>query len=474
MIFNSLTFLVFFVALLLIARVPLSWSFKKCLLLFANYLFFASYHPSYVVLLLASTFLDWGLSLAMDAAERPRIRKFLLLSSIVGNLGLLAFFKYSNFILENVDFFLGTLGIVWQSGRMDILLPVGISFYTFQTLSYTIDVYRREIRADRSFLDVAFFVSFFPQLVAGPIVRARDFLPQLKQPRTATPAQFYWGLSLLVWGVFQKMVLSDAMLAPIADKVFAAHDTVGFSEAWVGVLAFSGQIFFDFAGYSICAIGVAACFGFVLTDNFRCPYAARGFSDFWRRWHISLSQWLRDYLYISLGGNRKGKRRTYVNLSTTMLLGGLWHGASWNFVIWGGLHGFYLCAERFVAWLTGGARWTKTFVAQFSLQALTFYLVCISWVFFRAPTLGASIQLIQTMTGGSSHLPTSLLLPIEITVVLSLVCMTLFAHHLLRERPLTQILTGAPWWARSVVMAGLIIGILHIQGTARGFIYFQF
>ena len=283
------------------------------------------------------------------------------------------------------------IGVEYHPPALSIVLPVGISFYTFQTLSYTIDIYLSRTKLSPSFLDFALFVTFFPQLVAGPIVRAVDFLPQLERPRRASSEQFGWGLCLLTLGLFEKIVLSDGILAPVADQIYRATDQVSWAQAWIGTFAFSGQIFFDFAGYSTCAIGAGLCLGFELPTNFRAPYAAMGFSDFWQRWHISLSAWLRDYLYIPLGGNRSSAPRTYVNLAVTMLLGGLWHGASWRFVIWGAIHGFYLMVERIVRRNRGPVR-SESLAVQLATILLTYLMVCITWVFFRAQSLSDAFR----------------------------------------------------------------------------------
>ena len=278
----------------------------------------------------------------------------MLVASLAVNLGLLGFFKYRVFFLENFVALLNSVGVDFHPARPSIILPVGISFYTFQTLSYTLDIYMGKMKPARSFLDYALFVTFFPQLVAGPIVRAAHFLPQCEDARRTTLSQLGWGLSLILFGLFQKSVIADGLMAPVVERVYDSGEVLSFGAGWVGTLAFAMQIFCDFSGYSTCAIGTAMCLGFWLPVNFRSPYAAIGFSDFWRRWHVSLSSWLRDYLYIPLGGNRKGTARTYVNLMITMLLGGLWHGASWNFVIWGGLHGVYLIVERLLKAVLGG------------------------------------------------------------------------------------------------------------------------
>jgi len=292
-----------------------------------------------VFLLWLSTVVDWFAARWMYNARTKVLRIVFLVLSLCVNLGLLGFFKYGNFLLDNFILCTDFLGIHFQPARPDIILPVGISFYTFQTLSYTLDIYRRKIRPWHSFLDYALYVTFFPQLVAGPIVRAVEFLPQCIRPRRANRSQLSWGLSLLVIGLFEKVVIADGFLAPIVEAVYDSPLKPNFISAWGATVAFAGQIFCDFAGYSTCAIGVAMCLGFSLPDNFRFPYAAVGFSDFWRRWHISLSTWLRDNLYIPLGGNLGGQVRTYANLMITMLIGGLWHGASWTFVVWGGFTG---------------------------------------------------------------------------------------------------------------------------------------
>ncbi|MCU0621004.1 MAG: hypothetical protein MUC69_05820, partial [Gemmatimonadales bacterium] len=309
MTFNSLTFLAFFAVVVLLHNLPFSWRTKKRNLLAASYLFYAAWNPPFVVLLWLSTALDWQCARWLDATDDRHRRRAILLLSLAGNLGLLAYFKYGGFVLDNVAALAASVGVAWKPPAWDIVLPVGISFYTFQTLSYTLDVFLRRARPATSFLDFALFVTFFPQLVAGPIVRPTDLMPQFAAPRAATRAQVGWGLMLMTLGLFQKIVLADGFLAPVADAVYGSAALVAPLDAWLGTLAFSGQIFCDFAGYTTTAIGASEVLGFSLIDNFRYPYAAIGFSDFWRRWHISLSTWLRDYLYVPLGGNRKRPAR---------------------------------------------------------------------------------------------------------------------------------------------------------------------
>ena len=346
MIFPSYTFALFFLTLSLLYGSPIPYRLKKWALLLGSYFFYGAFNPVYIVLLLASTYTDWCVAKRLPDEKRLGHRRALLAVSLIVNLGLLISFKYLAFFGEIGVTMFALLGAHVHVDWPTFVLPLGISFYTFQTLSYTIDVYRGRLKPSRSALDYALYVSFFPQLVAGPIVRAADFLPQCEEQPKVTMDQRSWGLALLGLGLFLKVCIADSVLAPVVDHIYAMTQGLTFSEAWVGTLAFSGQIYCDFGGYTLCAIGVALCFGFHLPDNFRSPYAAIGFSDFWRRWHISLSTWLRDYLYIPLGGNRHGAMRLGVALMVTMLLGGLWHGASWTFVVWGALHGVFLVMER--------------------------------------------------------------------------------------------------------------------------------
>lgn len=336
MLFNSLSFLVFFVTVYAIFWVLPTWPQKKWALLIASYLFYSAWNPPYIVLLLLSTSADWWLARLIDRSENSSKRRMLLIVSLASNLGLLGYFKYGNFLLENFILWCATFGVIYHPPELGIILPIGISFYTFASLSYTIDVYRKEIRSDWRFADYALFVSFFPHLVAGPIVRASYLLPQIEKPQLPKMNQIGWGFALVCFGLFAKVVMADSIFAPMVDVVYTHPENFGLLDTWIAVLSFSGQIYYDFSGYSLCAIGLAMSFGFWFPNNFRYPYGAQSFSDFWRRWHISLSTWLRDYLYIPLGGNRHGELRTYLALFMTMLLGGLWHGASWMFVLWGG------------------------------------------------------------------------------------------------------------------------------------------
>jgi alginate O-acetyltransferase complex protein AlgI len=470
--FNSLVFLVFLASVLLLHSLPFPWRVRKLNLLLASYLFYSAWNPPFVILLWISTLVDWLAARHIARAERPALRRGLLLFSLSVNLGLLGAFKYGEFLVENFSALLRLLGVDFQPVAPDIILPMGISFYTFQSLSYTLDVYRNRTRPWGSFLDFALYVSFFPQLVSGPIVRAPDFLPQCSQPRRASSRQLGWGLSLLVIGLTEKIVLADALLAPVADKVYRAPEAAGFVSSWIGTLAFSGQIFFDFSGYSSCAIGVAMCLGFALPDNFHFPYAAIGFSDFWRRWHISLSTWLRDYVYISMGGNRRGVAREHLNVMWTMLVGGLWHGAAWHFVAWGGLHGLYLSVERLLRSRGGSWQLANRVGSQLLLALLTYLLVCITWVLFRAQDFTAAAHILGAMFGAGYQ--GSLLSHAECLRVL-LVSVCLFsAHWWLRDSSLESLAERIPWGWRSLLLAAMLIALLLTPGENRAFIYFQF
>ena len=474
MLFNSLTFIVFFAIVLVLHYAPFAWRVKKYNLLIASYLFYAAWNPPFVLLLWISTLVDWHVAKRIFVEDRRSRRRALLALSLLVNLGFLAFFKYGNFLLENWVWLMSQFGIEWQAANWDIVLPVGISFYTFQTLAYTLDIYLKRAEPSKSFLDFALFVTFFPQLVAGPIVRPTQLMPQFAKPHVANLKQLYWGFSLIILGIFQKVVVADGLLAPSSDLVFGADKHVPFVDAWLGTLAFSGQIFSDFAGYSTTAIGVALCLGFSLPNNFRFPYAAIGFSDFWRRWHISLSTWLRDYLYIPLGGNRKGPVRTYANLMTTMLLGGLWHGASWTFVVWGGLHGLYLAVERWLKARFGGAAFTQKTLMRILLALATYFFINISWVFFRAQDFPTAWRMISSMFGYApddsvAKLPTVYMLQVVITIVLMLII-----HWRMRNTTLEAVAQKTPKWLIIAMLAVMAFLTIITQGSGDAFIYFQF
>ena len=471
MVFNSLSFVVFFAIVLALHSLPLRWTTRKINLLVASYLFYAAWNPPFVILLWVSTVVDWYAAQKLVRAERPAARRAWMLLSVVANLGMLSYFKYGTFLLANFTEVLATMGIVYVPPSFDIVLPVGISFYTFATMSYTLDVYLRRAAPARNFLDYALFVTFFPHLVAGPIMRPTELVPQFATPRRASPDMLRFGLALMTLGLFQKVVLADGFLAKAAEMVYDGKEIPGALDSWIATLAFSGQIFCDFAGYSTTAIGAALCLGFAMPDNFRFPYAAIGFSDFWRRWHITLSSWLRDYLYIPLGGNRHGEARTYLALMVTMLLGGLWHGASWTFVVWGGLHGLYLSIERLLRARFSGYRPGP--LALFLLGMLTYALVNVTWVFFRAHSFGRAWQVLAGMFGGNGNsqpiLPT-----VHLVMVAVIVTGIVYAHWLMRNRTLEMAVARTPALALSGIWGLMAFAIVIAQGAGNAFIYFQF
>jgi alginate O-acetyltransferase complex protein AlgI len=471
MLFNSLSFVVFLVVVLVLYYSKLfNWTGKKRMLLFASYVFYGLWNPPLVILLWISTAVDWVTGKKLSTEENKRKRLYWLLLSMFVNLGFLTFFKYRDFLLDNFTAVVNTYGYGYKTQPMDIILPMGISFYTFQTMSYTIDMYLKRTERAKTFLDFALYVTFFPQLVAGPIVRAQDLISQFYEEKRATLNQFVWGLFLLTIGLFQKVVMADTLLSDTVDKVYGSNKILNFWDAWMGTLAFSGQIFFDFAGYSTCAIGIALLLGIVLPDNFKYPYASLGFSDLWKRWHITLSSWLRDYLYIPLGGNQHGVVRMYAALMITMLLGGLWHGAAWTFIVWGGLHGTYLILERLQRqYLPFKIKpWNGMFLAF-----TTFTCVNITWVFFRAREFDTAWNMIKSMfymqANGEKILDTFTIIKVSIVIGVLFIC-----HWFMRNTSLKEVSLKTSPWALGVVWAIMFFLIVIAQGSGEQFIYFQF
>jgi alginate O-acetyltransferase complex protein AlgI len=471
MVFNSLTFIAFFACVLAIHALPLSWTAKKINLLLASYLFYAAWNPPFIILLWVSTVVDWYAAQKLVYAQEQWRRRAWMLLSVIANLGMLAYFKYGTFLLDNFATLMTSFGVDYQPAKMDIVLPVGISFYTFATMSYTLDIYLRRAKPAKHFLDYALFVTFFPHLVAGPIMRPTELVPQFEQPRRASANMLRFGLALMTLGLFQKIVLADSFLGPAAELIYDADKIPGTLDAWIATLAFSGQIFCDFAGYSTTAIGAAMCLGFAMPDNFRFPYAAVGFSDFWRRWHITLSTWLRDYLYIPLGGNRHGPARTYFALMLTMLLGGLWHGASWTFVVWGGLHGLYLASER--ALRQRFSSYSPGPIMLIFLSLLTYALINLTWVFFRAKSFGKAWTVLHGMLGLNAGAAKVLPTP-HIVLVTLIVGGIVIAHHVMRRQTLESAIARTPAAVLAIVWSLMLFAIVIAQGAGNAFIYFQF
>lgn len=470
MIFNSYVFWAFFATVLLLYwRLPLLG--QNRLLLVASYVFYGYWDWRYLGLLAASTLIDYYVGHYLVRIDDARRRKQLLTVSVVSNLTILGFFKYCGFFVDSFAELLRGLGFEPHLPVLQIVLPVGISFYTFQSMAYTIDVYRGVTKPAGSLFNFALFVAYFPQLVAGPIERSHELLPQLENERRLRQGDFAEGLYHIMIGLFKKVIVADN-LAPIVNRVFDTPAAeLNTTELLIGVYAFAFQIYCDFSGYSSIAQGVSKWLGINLSYNFRMPYFSRSPSEFWQRWHISLSQWLRDYLYIPLGGNRLGPGRTYVNLMLTMLLGGLWHGANWTFVAWGAWQGLLLVGYR----LAG----TETFekparsVAIVVLQAVAmFHLVCIGWIFFRAESIGQAFAMIGAL--GHGFAVTDFALYAGTLLVFFVAPLLAYEWRVFRRRDMTLALTQPAW--QRVVLYGYFAGMIVVFPplTQQVFIYFQF
>lgn len=397
MLFNSLPFLIFFPTVcLLYFLVP--YKYRWALLLLASYFFYMYWKVEYAILIIISTLTDYFAAIRISETDDPKIRKRWLGLSLLMNIGLLVGFKYLNFIISAFNDLFALTGADLSLPNMDILLPVGISFYTFQTLSYTVDVYHNKLQPERHLGRMSLYVSFFPQLVAGPIERATHLLPQFWEDKKPDYDQIVWGLKKIAYGFFKKVVVADRC-ALYVNEVYSNIDEYSALPLAFATFLFAIQIYCDFSGYSDIAIGTARILGFDLMENFDRPYLSRSISEFWRRWHISLSTWFRDYVYIPLGGNRGTVPRVYFNLFITFVISGLWHGANWTFLIWGAIHGLYLIVERLLKKPLAQFRQagpTGLATVQNVLQTLwIFFLVNIGWVFFRADTLSDAKVILQ-------------------------------------------------------------------------------
>jgi D-alanyl-lipoteichoic acid acyltransferase DltB (MBOAT superfamily) len=461
LLFNSSIFLVFLIIVVVLHySLPSLW--RRYFLLLASYVFYWFWDVELSLLLVASTLVDYLCARVISAAPPSAFRrKIALLSSIVFNLGLLGLFKYADFFSSSVADLTGFTPLP----MLDLILPLGISFYTFQTMSYTIDVYRGKITAFHDLTDVALYVSFFPQLVAGPIIRADVLVPQIHEAHNLKPALLRAGIALVFWGLCKKVFFADSM-APIVNEAYANPELMSGLALLTATYAFAAQIYFDFSGYTDIAIGCALMLGVKLPKNFDAPYLSLSMGEFWRRWHISLSTWLRDYLYISLGGSKRGPSLTYFNLLITMTLGGLWHGAGLNWLVWGVFHGVVLSLER----VLGLAHWrSASGLVRLGQWALTFHLVCFSWILFRSDSLEQAATIIGRITNSA---PGYTFMPGWPVIVLALlICVELTG---LRTRWVTRISTS-PRLALLVALGGCIVFPLIYRGATNvEFIYFQF
>lgn len=467
MLFNSLTFLYFFLALIAVnAALPLR--FRNAWILVAGFVFYMSWSPIYILLLLMTAIVDYSLALKMGSIPEQSRRKPWLIVSLVFNVGSLGFFKYATMFLGTAGDISSWLGVGWRPPLLEVALPLGISFYTFETISYSVDVYRGHLKPKKSFFEYLSFLMFFPKLIAGPIVRASELLHQIPMPRVCSPERFREGLNLLFLGFAKKILLADNF-APLVERVFA--DPVGHNRFMVlaAVYGYSMQVYFDFSAYSDIARGCAKLVGYDLPENFNKPYLAVSISDFWRRWHMTLSRWLRDYLYVPLGGNQGSKLATYRNLFVTMLLGGLWHGANWTFVAWGALNGVFLLVER--AWhdLRGvkpKRREDMSFAEKLARGLIVFHLITFSRIFFRSPDFTTALQVMKSIFSPATDVAlfdfAMFLLP---AATVAYVCLSGFRAKWLAFNP------AGP---RAFAYAAILVILLAFGATNAEFIYFQF
>ncbi|MCI0456412.1 MAG: MBOAT family protein [Gemmataceae bacterium] len=474
MLFCTRQFVLFF-ALVFVLYWALPWSRARVLLLLvASFLFYAAWNQWLAVIICVSTVLDYLVARGMDASTAPRLRKGLLTLSITANLGLLCYFKYANFFLQSLQEALNTAGLSASFPVLSVLLPLGISFYTFEAISYTVDVYFRRIPAERSLPSFMLFILFFPHLVAGPIVRARDFLPQVRRRKRWSWPRMALGARFVVLGVFKKLAIADPMIK-LVDPVFADPGAYSAAALWMAALAYALQVYCDFSGYSDIALGCAHLLGYKLARNFDMPYLARNIAEFWRRWHISLSSWIRDYLFIPLGGSRLGQWITYRNLILTMTLAGLWHGAAWNYVLFGVVQGLMLCAHRsfraFCEPRPGLSALLASVPGTVLRVAFTFTCFCYSLVIFRSTTLeGAWTMMTRMVTGAVGSVA-----PLQPRWLLLTVAVVALGHYLGQRTVLNRLSQRVPAELQGMALAVMFtVALVLAPDASKAFVYFQF
>jgi len=470
LLFSSALFMGLFLAFYLVYAFIHKYNrLRTVYILLFSLFFYYKAGGMYVILLAVTAVFNYFLSVAMHKAEEPGKRKVFIVLSIVSNLGILAYYKYTNFIIDNINAISGS-----DISFRDIMLPIGISFFLFQTISYAVDIYRKEIEPAKNLLDFCFYLCFFPQLVAGPIVRAKEFLPQIYEKLKLTKEELGAAFFLIMAGLIKKAVISDYISLNFVDRVFDSPSSYTAIENLLAAYGYAIQIYCDFSGYSDMAIGLALLLGFKLPVNFLSPYKSKSVTEFWRRWHISLSSWLRDYLYISFGGNRRGKVRTYVNLFLTMLIGGLWHGAAWRFVAWGGLHGAALAVERL---LKPYVKIPQNIFTRIACMFLTFHFVAFAWIFFRARDFGTATELIGKigkLSFQAEHWTSVVTVYQNVLIMLA----AGFVTHFFPDKYTQQI--RKLFIAMPVAVKALVFGLALwlVQATASSevqpFIYFQF
>jgi len=475
MVFNSVIFLIF-ISIFLPIYFLLRGNSRLVFTFLASYLFYGWWDWRFLGLIAFATCVDFFLGNSLEKEQDDKKRKWYIVFSMVLNLTLLSFFKYFNFFSDSFYQLFSSIGFDVSPLTLRIILPIGISFYTFQSMSYTIDIYRRDIHAEKNFLRFATFISFFPQLVAGPIVRARDFLPQFKNDHNLNPDRIILGFGQIVIGFFKKIVVADS-LAPVVDQIFSSPANFTSFNLIIGVVFYSFQIYCDFSGYSDIAIGLARVLGFDFPRNFNLPYFSKSFREFWSKWHISLSSWLRDYLYIPLGGNRRGKLFTYRNLMLTMLIGGLWHGANWTFIFWGFLHGFYQIAERLTgplyAKIVDFLRIPK-FISDGILILTVYILTCIAWIYFRATSFADASTIINNILLVDNFNLSSLVNITWIGKGAFLISLLLIAEIISTKIDFADLMLKSPIFrVTSCTVIILSIALLGAFADSQ-FIYFQF
>ena len=444
---------------------------RNSFLLIASYFFYGYWDWKFCLLLATSTIVDYFLGIQIEKNKTQLKKKALLIVSLATNLGILGFFKYFNFFIDSFSEMVGQFGYSPDYLHLNIILPVGISFYTFQTLSYSIDIYRGSLKPTRNFIDFALFVAFFPQLVAGPIEKARDLLPQISSKRIPTKKQLSEGVILIVTGLFRKVMIGDVS-GRYVDNILNDMSYYHSSELLFAMFLFSIQIYCDFSGYSKMARGCAKLLGFELSINFEQPYLSNNITDFWRRWHISLSSWLKEYLYFSLGGNRKGPIRTKFNLFTTMLLGGLWHGAGMNFIIWGGLHGIYLSVHKWYMGNLNASKLPNTIPIKILKVIITLFFVQFAWVFFRLSSMDEIFFFFQKIIYWESSDLTPKLLSIYLTFSIMVLTLDILEFKLKNH---TFLILANPLLRYGILIILFTVSLLYIyQVEALPFIYFQF
>lgn len=474
MFFNSYTYLIFFPIVVGLYFMLSSVKARIIWLLIASYFFYMCWNPVFILLILVSTLVDYFIGRAIGNTTVQKTKKKLLWISLMVNLGILFYFKYYNFLRENLQILFSQLNEAWIIPEHSWVLPVGISFYTFQTLSYTIDVYRGQQKVETNFFNFALYVSFFPQLVAGPIERSTNLLPQFLEKHTFDYQRVRSGLLLILLGLFKKIVIADRF-AVYVDQIFDNPGTHSGMAVILGIIFFSFQIYCDFSGYTDIAIGSAKVLGYRLMENFKGPYFSKNIRAFWRHWHISLSTWFRDYVYLPLGGNRVGQNKLYRNLIIVFLVTGLWHGANWTFVIWGLFHGFFLIVER-LGWLN----WLKK-MPTFLQVSYTFIIVSVGWVFFRANSVGDAVLMLQNIpvADGSFFEITiykDIVAQTEFKISLALLPIIWLIHYIEYRTNLVEIILNKPAIIRWSIYILLIyaIPLLGEYGGNKPFIYFQF